>query len=145
METPEWNPAIGITIQSSLKKLGITVEKKLQHIVEKYFGDLNKYIGNYPEAKLHYEKALVLKPNYIDALYSYGWFSYSVIPDLKNMELIFSKMVEANIYDFRGFHGYGYALYIPMRMKTMTMIQHIEKVTVKKNKKTNSGRTYMNR
>jgi hypothetical protein len=42
METPDWNPAIDITIQSSVKKLGIIEEKKLQDIVEKYFGDLNK-------------------------------------------------------------------------------------------------------
>ena len=112
METPDWNPAIGITIQNSVEELGIIEGKKLQHIVEKYFGDLNKYIGNYQDAKLHYEKALALKPTYIDALYTYGWFSYSIIPDLKKMELLFSKMVEADIYDFRGFHGYGYALYM---------------------------------
>lgn len=112
MGTPDWNPAIGISIQSSVKELGIIDEKKLQHIVEKYFGDLNQNIANYHDAKLHYEKALALKQNYIDALYSYGWFSYSSIPDLKNMELLFSQMVEADIYDFRGFHGYGYALYM---------------------------------
>ena len=28
------------------------------------------------------------------------------------MELLFSKMTEADKYDFRGFHGYGYALYM---------------------------------
>ena len=112
METPAWDPAIGITIQSSVKKLGIIDEKKLQHIVEKYFADFYSYVGNFKEAQLHYEKALSLKPDYIDTLYTYGWFCYSNIPDLKKMELLFSNMVEADIYDYRGFHGYGYALYM---------------------------------
>lgn len=112
MESPDWDPAIGLTIQSFVKELGTIAEKKLQHIVEKYLGDLNHRIGNYPDAKLHYEKSLALKQNYIDALFSYGWFSYYPNSDLKKMELLFSKMVDADIYDCRGFHGYGYALYM---------------------------------
>ncbi|MBU0965868.1 MAG: hypothetical protein KKA54_05735 [Proteobacteria bacterium] len=112
MESPDWNPSIGLTIQSFVKELQTTEDKKLSHIVEKYLGDLNYRIGNYNDTKLHYEKSLSLKQNYIDALFSYGWFNYEGIPDLKKMEQLFDKMAKADIYDCRGFHGLGYALYM---------------------------------
>jgi len=112
MESPDWNPAIGLTIQTFVKELKTTEDKKLSHVVEKYLGDLNYRIGNHNDAKLHYEQSLSLKHNYIDALFSYGWFCYNVIPDLKKMEQLFTKMTETDTYDCRGFHGLGYALYM---------------------------------
>lgn len=65
-------------------------------------------------AKNHYENAISLKDNYLDALNSYGWFNYSALklPDYENMKRLFKKMTEVDIFDYRGFHGLGYALYM---------------------------------
>lgn len=54
-----------------------------------------------------------MKPSYLDALYTYGWFHYfQDPPDTERMGLVFRRMTEVEPYDYRGFHGLGYALYM---------------------------------
>src|SRR5205085_25544 len=74
----------------------------------------DRQVANSDLAKEHYEKALLLKPNYGDALFAYGWFSYSGVqaPDLGKMEDLFRRLSQLDPYDYRGFHGLGYALYM---------------------------------
>ena len=114
LRSPDWDPAVGLSVQKHLNELGIIKQKELQHIVEKYLGDLETRIGENDKAKSHYETAIKLKPRYLDALFEYGWFSYSGFqdPDLENMERCFKKMTEVDSFDYRGFHGFGYTLYM---------------------------------
>lgn len=112
MDTPSWDPSVGLMIQKLVKRLSIVKDHTLQHIVEKYLGDLNHRIGKIERAKRHYEKALDLKENYVDALFAYGWFSYDTVPDLKKMESLFMALVKEDVYDYRGYHGYGYVHYM---------------------------------
>ena len=111
MESPAWDPAVGLTIQRNLKNWDKIDQESFQHILEKFMGDLNYRINSSDNAKRHYEKALELKSDYIDTLFTYGWFCYDR-SDIKKMELLFSKMTKADPFDYRGFHGLGYALYM---------------------------------
>ncbi|GAI94424.1 unnamed protein product, partial [marine sediment metagenome] len=108
------DPAVGLSFQNHLNKLGVIEKKKLQHIVEKYLGDLYLIINKKDLAKKYYENAISLKANYLDALDSMGWFNYFYLesPDFEKMEYFFRKMIEVDPFDYRGFHGLGYALYI---------------------------------
>ena len=112
LTSPDWDPAVGLTVQNHLNELGIIEKKELQHIVEKYLGDLNNKIGKLEESKRHYVMAISLKWGYLDALYTYGWFCYSELTDLENMEHSFREMTNVDGLDFRGFHGLGYTLYM---------------------------------
>jgi len=114
MQAPEWDAAVGISIQNHLKKLRATEREQLIHIVEKYLADLNSSVGRYEEAERHYDAAISRKPDYIDALFAYGWFNYSVrdAADLAKMERLFRQLALLEEYDYRGFHGLGYTLYM---------------------------------
>ncbi len=109
-ESPDWNPAVGLAIQDQLKRL--IKQQSLQHVIEKYLGDLYSRTDQFDQAQLHYEKALGLRPEYSDALCALGWFHYTYVPDLGRMETYFRRTTEANAYDYRGFHGLGYSLYM---------------------------------
>jgi tetratricopeptide (TPR) repeat protein len=112
MDSPVWNPAIGLVVQHQLAQLGVIRQHSLIHVVEKYLGDLHYKTGKPGDGKRHYENALALKPDYIDALYTLGWFHYLEDSDVPMMERCFRKMVGADGYDYRGYHGLGYALYM---------------------------------
>lgn len=113
-KSPGWNPAISLVVQDHLRALGVIGRQELLHIVEKYRADVEWRTGSDEDAKAHYEKALALKPDYVDALFSYGWFNYypRPAPDVSRMEQLFRKMTEVTPHDYRGFHGFGYALYM---------------------------------
>jgi tetratricopeptide (TPR) repeat protein len=110
--SPNWDPAVGLEVQSHLKTLGISRDEHLEHVVEKYLGDLHYRIGEINPTILHYEKALQLKPDYIDALCSYGWLTYWEFSDANKMQIYFDRIIKADSYDYRGYHGSGYALYM---------------------------------
>ncbi len=115
-DNPLWQASVGIEIKSHLYNYGLVEELNIEHIVEKYYGDLYSRIGDYDKAKDHYEKAIQLKNDYIDALFSYAWLLYSFVKtdslSHERMITIFQKMTEVDPFDYRGFHGLGYALYI---------------------------------
>jgi tetratricopeptide (TPR) repeat protein len=109
---PDWDSAIGLEFQTHLNELGIIKEERLEHIVEKYLGDLHYKIGELESAVAHYENALELKKDYIDALDEYGWFNYFELHNSKEMLKCFNEMINSDPYDYRGYHGSGYALYM---------------------------------
>jgi tetratricopeptide (TPR) repeat protein len=109
-ESPDWNPAVGLAVQDQLTRL--IKQQSLRHVIEKYLGDLYSRTNQFGQAQLHYEKALGLRPEYSDALCALGWFHYTYVPDLERMETYFRRTSEANAYDYRGFHGLGYSLYM---------------------------------
>src|SRR5437762_6626792 len=94
MQAPEWDAAVGISIQNHLKKLRATEREQLIHIVEKYLADLNSSVGRYEEAERHYDAAISRKRDYIEALFAYGWFNYSVrdAADLAKMERLIMQL-----------------------------------------------------
>ena len=109
-ETPDWNPAVGLAVQDQLKRL--IKQQSLQHVIEKYLGDLHSRTNQVDQAQFHYQQALVLRPDYSDALFALGWFHYNQVPDLERMQTYFERMTKAAPYDYQGFHGLGYALYM---------------------------------
>ena len=115
MLSPSWDPATAAAMRGELADLSRGHEAETAHVIEKYLGDLELKIGNVDEAKAHYEAALRLSGNYLDGLYTYGWFTYAGgagAPDTSQMETLFRRMTKADPYDYRGFHGLGYALYM---------------------------------
>lgn len=114
LASPDWDAAVGTVVKNYLNELGAIEKTGLRHIVEKYQGDVQRHVGALEVAKQHYEKALSIKPRYQDALYTYGWVNYRSIhdSDIQMMERNFRKMTENDRYDYRGFHGLGYALYM---------------------------------
>jgi tetratricopeptide (TPR) repeat protein len=114
LQSPEWDPAVGLAIRGHLSQLRTRDPATLSPIVEKYLGDVDRQVADTELAKQHYEKALLLKPDYGDALFAYGWFNYSdpQKPDLDKMEQLFRRLSQLDPYDYRGFHGLGYAQYM---------------------------------
>lgn len=114
LASPDWDAAVGIAVKDHLNELGAIEKKGLLHMVEKYQGDVQRRLGEPGLAKQHYERAISIKPNYQDALFTYGWFNYSSISDsdIQKMTRNFERMTETDRYDYRGFHGLGYALYM---------------------------------
>jgi|SRR6267154_912677 len=112
LDSPDWNPAVGLAIQSHLAQTRPIGSAQLLHVIDKYLGDLHARISNSDLAKSYYQKALGRKPDYTDALYTLGWLHYSEGPDIDAMESCFRKMTEVSRFDYRGFHGLGYALYM---------------------------------
>jgi hypothetical protein len=111
-ENPDWNPEIGFITQQELRRSRVWKKQEFRHVVEKYWGEVASRTFDFPAAKQHYEAALKLKPDYVDALLDYGWFNYFDVPDVSTMKALFQKATEIAPYDYRGFHGLGYALYI---------------------------------
>ncbi|HKP69108.1 MAG TPA: tetratricopeptide repeat protein [Pyrinomonadaceae bacterium] len=112
-DAPVSDPAVGIAIQQHLSKTDALKRECHLHVIEKYLGDLHDRIGNRPRAEEHYEAALKQKPDYPHALYSVGWLRYADGRSrVGEMEQLFRKLTEVSPYDFRGYHGLGYALYM---------------------------------
>ncbi len=116
LESPESDPALGLAFQRHLDELGIIKRKNLLHIVVKYLGDLHYSIGHLDSCRKYYLEAIEIYPGYIDALQSSGWFlyfqRYQSEANLCDMVAAFRKITELDPYDYRGFHGLGYALYM---------------------------------
>lgn len=114
LASPTWDAGVWSAVREPLANLSSRGGRDVAHIVEKYLGDVEAKIANAEGARQHYEKALAQNPRYLDALYTYGWFHYSSQdpPDPAAMERRFRPMTEIDPYDYRGFHGLGYALYM---------------------------------
>ncbi|GEM_PF-5821530 len=112
MESPEWNPAIGFAIQQQIGEMGGFDRGHNRHLIEKYLGDFHRRLLNLDTAKECYSKALELKPDYPDALFTKGWMIYEFESDIDAMEDAFRMMTQVDSRDYRGFHGLGYTLYM---------------------------------
>lgn len=106
------DPAIGFAIQHHISETGALQRDQHLHIIDKYLGDLHARIANVSKANEYYESALQKKPDYPDALYTMGWQYYQHGSDIDGMERMFRKLTEIDPYDYRGYHGLGYALYM---------------------------------
>jgi hypothetical protein len=111
-DEPDWNPQIGIITQEELHRSRVWKNQEFKHVVAKYRGDVAYRTFAFDAAKQDYQEAMTLKPDYIDCLLSYGWFNYFYAHDISKMTILFQKTTELAPYDYRGFHGFGYALYI---------------------------------
>jgi len=118
-----WNQAAGLVTQLHLAATATNdgLDKKFYPVMEKYLGDVSDYIDDYEEADRHYQEALRANPIYMDALFTYAWFVYDELwklPDDKRdvpiakMKNSFEKMIQVDKFDYRGFDGLGYTLYI---------------------------------
>ena len=84
-----------------------------------FMGKLHENIGEIELARGYFERAREAykrqhpepAADYFDALASLGWDAY-FRHDLATMEQRFKRMCEIAPYDYRGFHGFGYACYM---------------------------------
>ncbi len=112
-ESPDPDVAANLAFIQPLKDLGgVESTKNLRPIFEKYIGDSYRSRGDSGAARQHYENAISLEPDYLDALDSYGWLSYSELQDLPKMKELFTRMTNVDKGDYRGYYGLGYALYM---------------------------------
>jgi tetratricopeptide (TPR) repeat protein len=113
-DSATWNPAIGMGIWRRLDSSGAGKDPGYREILVKYQGDLYQRIGDYSRAESLYDAAINADPDYLDALFSKGWLNYGSYPKpkLREMTEAFRQMASRNSFDYRGFHGYGYALYM---------------------------------
>lgn len=118
IQSPDWNPAVGSVTEQALQGSRVWKKQQFRHIVEEYRADVASRTSTF-DAEQHYRKALELKPDYIDALFRYGWFIYSDrshpptdVSHVSSMKSYFEKITKIAPYDYRGFHGRGYALYM---------------------------------
>ena len=89
------------------------------HNILQFMGKLHERIGHTDTAREYFERARnVYKrqhteptADYFDALLSLGWDAY-FCHELETMEQHFRRICEIAPYDYRGFHGFGYACYI---------------------------------
>ncbi|VAV83288.1 hypothetical protein MNBD_DELTA01-1524 [hydrothermal vent metagenome] len=116
IDLPKWDPSIGLVVRDRLQELGLMKHRPLLHIIEKYLGDLHQRTNDISIAEQHYERALAIKYNYPDALETFAWFFYFKDShgdeNIKRMTELFTAMTMNYPYDYRGFHGLGYALYM---------------------------------
>lgn len=106
------DPAIGFAIQHHMSSTGALKREQHLHIIDKYLGDLHTRIANVEKANEYYLSALSRKADYPDALFTMGWQYYQHGSDVDGMETMFRKLTEVDPYDYRGYHGLGYALYM---------------------------------
>lgn len=107
------DPAVGIAIQQHLRETDALKREQHLHVIDKYLGDLHIRIGNPAKANEYYAAALRRKPDYPHALFTVGWQKYEEGRDgLEDMERMFRKLTDVSPYDYRGYHGLGYALYM---------------------------------
>ena len=107
------NPALAGKIKTEVSKLEFSKEDELFNIREKYFADLELHNGDIKEAMKLYNNLLVADSNYIDLLNTYAWLNYEIgEPDLDKMSVLFKKMIAVDSTDYRGYHGFAYAMYM---------------------------------
>lgn len=111
-ENTDWDPAIGIVMQDELQHSLLWRGGEFRHIVEKYQGDVAQRTFDTEGAERHYQEALRLNPNYVDALLAYGWFDYFITSNVPAMAEHFHTMADKSPHDYRAFHGLGYARYM---------------------------------
>jgi tetratricopeptide (TPR) repeat protein len=101
-------------MQDQIHRLSKPKDSKSAHIIEKYLGDLHYRINDTEAARRYYESALSIKRDYADALLEFAWLLYfdGKPGDSRLMSDLFREMTVAFPYDYRGFHGLGYALYM---------------------------------
>lgn len=113
LKSIEHNPNLSEKTKNEIAKLEIDEDNELYPIRKKYYADNELGSGNPEEAINLYENLLAEDSNYVDLLFTYGWLNYELgEPDLNKMSKLFSKLTEIAPKDFRGYHGYAYAMYM---------------------------------
>ncbi len=120
LEDPDWKPGRTMAYWSLL-------QNQDDHNTLLYMGMLHLRIGEAEKSLQYFQKANAAykrqgkqsKPYYGDALFQLGWAYYDKA-DFDKMAEYFRKLQEMAKYDYRGYHGLGYALY-------MKAIAHSEK------------------
>jgi tetratricopeptide (TPR) repeat protein len=109
---PDWKPGRAVAYLEVFKN-------QEDHNILLFMGMLHYQIGDADKAFEYFEKAdAAFKRNddskgtgYYDALFNLGWLFYDK-GDYDGMMNYFQKMKDAMPYDYRGYHGMGYALYM---------------------------------
>lgn len=113
LKSIEHNPNLSEKTKNEIAKLEIDEDNELYPIRKKYYADNELGSGNPEEAINLYENLLAEDSNYVDLLFTYGWLNYELgEPDLNKMSKLFRKLTEIAPKDFRGYHGYAYAMYM---------------------------------
>lgn len=118
MDSPNWDPAATLTHKEGSAdnegEFRLPAERGFSHVARKYIADVNERIGSKKACIAHLKEALREKSDYVDALFAYGWVNYEVgtVAGLDEMEKSFKRITDIAPHDYRGRHGYGYALYM---------------------------------
>lgn len=113
LKSIEHNPTLSEKTKNEVAKLEIDKNEKLYRVRQKYYADNELGNGRTDEAINLYNGLLAEDSNYVDLLYTYGWFNYELVkPDFNKMAALFKKQTEIAPKDYRGYHGYAYALYM---------------------------------
>ena len=113
LDSPMSDPAVGIAIQQHLSETDALKREHHLHVIDTYLGDLHLRIGKPEKANELFASALERKPDYPYALYRVGWLRYEEgRRGVAEMVKVFRKLTEISPYDYRGYHGLGYALYM---------------------------------
>jgi tetratricopeptide (TPR) repeat protein len=109
LERLEWEPARAVAYRESF----LDPE---DHNILLFMGKLRERVSDNKDAKSYFERAQTKYKeknagDYYDALNSLGWQAY-FRHDLKEMITYFTRMRDMGPYDYRGYHGLGYALYM---------------------------------
>jgi len=113
LKSIEHNPTLSEKTKTEVAKLEIDENDELYRIRKKYYADNELGNGRTDEAIALYNELLVEDSNYVDLLYTYGWLTYEFgKTELNKMATLFKKQTEIAPRDFRGYHGFAYAMYM---------------------------------
>lgn len=113
LKSIEHNPNLSERTKNEVAKLEIDADDELYPIRKKYYADNELGSGNLEGAVKLYDNLLEEDSNYVDLLFTYGWLNYELgKPDLNKMSVLFKKLTQIAPKDFRGYHGYAYAMYM---------------------------------
>jgi len=112
LEDPDWKPGRTMAYWDLLKSQG-------DHNILLFMGMLHMRIGEAEKSLQYFQQAdaaykghsKLSKPYYGEALFQLGWACYGE-SDYDRMAEHFRKLQEMEKYDYRGYHGLGYALYM---------------------------------
>ncbi|MFQ5597846.1 MAG: tetratricopeptide repeat protein [Nitrospiria bacterium] len=127
LEDPDWKPGRTMAYWDLLKN-------QSDHNILQFLGLLHMRIGEAEKSLEYFQKASaayegtrnISKPYYGDALFQLGW-SYYDKGDYGRMAEHFRRLQEMATYDYRGYHGLGYALY----MKAIAESEKAPKAAIK--------------
>lgn len=112
VDAVEWKPGEAVAYKDVFSSREDHHILHFMGILSEKIGDSEAALGYYEQARLAYQRVNPdAQADYYAALFNIGWLKYSR-KKFDEMERCFEKMCQLAEFDYRGFHGRGYALYM---------------------------------